>query len=181
MDAPAPCHEGEYQPSTGQTLCLVCPAGSFCHKLALTDVGGLCPEGYYCIAGTINSMGFRCPQGSYCPLGDPLSPIICPAGSYCEGIGAAAITDFCLAGYYCPTTGFTVGNSLGYMCPRGYYCPVGTVTQTPCPIGTYGPVLGADVLTDCLACPANRICNVLGLATPLSTCPAGVYCNPDGT
>ncbi len=67
------------------------------------------------------------------------------------------------------------------MCPRGSYCPAGIATPTPCLAGTYGPILGADDATDCKACPLNKICNVAGLAAPLSTCPAGKYCDPDGT
>ena len=51
------------------------------------------------------------------------------------------------------------------------------MTPTPCAVGTYGPVLGADDSTDCKACPLNKICNVAGLAAPLSTCPAGKYCD----
>ena len=48
----------------------------------------------------------------------------------------------------------------------------------PCPIGTYNALTARTTLTDCLACPAGKACERLGLSdtSTLPDCAAGYFC-----
>jgi hypothetical protein len=89
----------------------------------------------------------------------------------------------CSGGYYCPGLGATTPDQ--NICPAGKYCPPGSITPTPCPIGTYGPSQGATDVTACIACPPGVFCSTTGLvavpSTTTNNCAAGYYCDPAST
>lgn len=63
------------------------------------------------------------------------------------------------------------------LCPIGMYCPANSETYTPCPVGTYNPVLGGtSLLTHCLPCAPGRYCASKGLSAPTGDCNAGYFC-----
>ena len=59
-------------------------------------------------------------------------------------------------------------------CTKGYFCNSQSVTPQPCPIGTFGTVLGASTAAECTNCPMGSYCNVAGMTASLP-CPAGSY------
>eukprot|EP00704_Kipferlia_bialata_P000894 g894.t1 len=185
------CVPGEYQPSTGQSECITCPAGYYCVTGSTTYVGSKCDPGHYCPEGSSTATENACPAGTYYTTtgNDSLAHCIdCPPGKYCEGSACLTPTDVCTQGYYC-TLAATVSTPLdddtqgGNICPAGSYCPAGASTATTCPAGKYCPTTGLydpDTLDDCLA---GYIC--YGGSTTDSPddggvtgepCPSGGYC-----
>ena len=174
-----PCPPGYYI-NTATDACEICPLGTFCDQYGVvsTTSARACPPGFYCYqTGILNFQALICEPGYYCPGGS--LRIKCPAGSYCSGYGSSAVTGQCEAGYYCmegaqvqnPTD-----NTQGNMCPTGSYCIAGVSSSTPCPMGTYNDKKGASNSSFCLQCPSNKVCSVLGLSEPLTSCPGGYYC-----
>lgn len=85
---PEPCVQGTYQNSTGQKVCLSCPAGFFC--AGNTTVPDICPPGYFCplnsYAGTTNA----CPVGTFNNLTgqwEEKDCVTCTSGFYCNKKG----------------------------------------------------------------------------------------------
>lgn len=58
-------------------------------------------------------------------------------------------------------------------CPTGFYCTENNTLATPCPPGTYNPLLGQESIDSCLACPFNSYCPE-GSNTTID-CPAGTW------
>ncbi|KAL0230075.1 hypothetical protein PCE1_003639 [Barthelona sp. PCE] len=180
------CEDGFYQPSTGQSSCLECPAGSKCPDKDSAPVQ--CADGFYSNAGamtcTVCSAGTYCPAGAtteqacdpgYYSLGNVATCTICPAGSRCPDMdtsptpclagekssaGATACTG-CSSGYYNTAS----GQSSCTICPAGSKCPVASDPAIQCSAGTYSSA-GATTCLDCTAgyeCPtgasAELICS----------------------
>ena len=64
------------------------------------------------------------------------------------------------------------------LCPEGHTCAAGAIAPTPCPIGTYNPLVGQ---TSCKPCPAGLFCDELGMSQDTfdfndKECYAGYYC-----
>lgn len=64
------------------------------------------------------------------------TPLPCPNGKFMNRTGYDYCFD-CPAGYYCTNAQEPL------LCTKGYYCPGNTTADlSPCPRGTYNPVLG---------------------------------------
>lgn len=95
---PVPCSEGTYQHQTGQSICLSCPAGKYCDKLAITSAEIAvrdCAAGHYCPGSTkvekpikTSQNGKLCSSQFYCPTGT-VSELSCPPGYYDDRKGLA--------------------------------------------------------------------------------------------
>lgn len=189
MPAPIACPPGQYKSYGVHTTCTDCPAGYYCSDYGIQgpqdttngplDANWKCPAGFYCPAKTSDYQGYFCTPGYYCPL-QSSAMIPCEAGKYCQGYHLSASSGDCEAGYLClgkatkPNPDDQDGT--GYQCPTGYYCLEGGSATIPCPIGTYNDKSGASSLSYCLACPAGKVCQTLGLSTPTTACDAGFYC-----
>jgi len=181
MSKPQICLEGTFQDTTGQTGCKPCTDGKYCDRTAM-EAESVCPAGYYCIAGSTTPRSSICEPGYYCPQGSS-AKLPCPAGKYCADYGLDAPSGDCEPGYVC--TGLAkVPNptdiTTGYICPAGYYCPDG-ITKTACDLGKFNQFTGSSSSADCIDCLVGQICNSVGLAYPITPCPAGKYCLADGT
>jgi hypothetical protein len=101
-------------------------------------------------------------------------PTPCPRGTFNPVHGSAFFESCqpCRAGKWCNRTGIVDDTHLD--CPAGFYCMRGTQDATPCPAGTYSPILGATSVKECLPCPAHYAC-ASGSTLPLA-CQGGFYC-----
>tara|TARA_B110000444_G_scaffold116059_1_gene109314 strand:- start:2106 stop:3023 length:918 start_codon:yes stop_codon:yes gene_type:complete len=146
--AKSECGNGQYQPNTGRTSCLSCPANAS-HKLTGSTGIGDCTAlaGYYGSGSTIQ----ECSAGYYCPIG-ATSETACPgrATSSTSSAGSDSISDCtALAGYYRSGN----GNSISFhQCGEGNYCPIGATSETACPSYTTSPVASTTV-TACVPNP----------------------------
>ena len=175
---PTACPAGSYNPNTQRTdssACLACDPGNYCNSTGLSSMTGSCDEGYYCIssasssAPTDGTTGNICPEGSYCPLGSS-QHLFCPNGTYTNHTGAAACYD-CPAGYYC------VNRDRADLCLPGFYCPDRTgANLQACPAGTYNPVYGLSMESQCTQCDGGKYCLTPGLSAVSGDCTAGYYC-----
>lgn len=59
---PAPCHQGEYQPSLGSDTCLSCPPGFHCPHPGIR-MPRLCPAHAYCPTGKPRALKSPCIPG----------------------------------------------------------------------------------------------------------------------
>ena len=152
-----------------------------------------CPEGYYCPAQTVivNNEEVPCDPGYYSAIsaaGSVEDCIECPVGKYCVGAKDEPDGD-CDAGYFCPkrqsqatfTAEYEFGADDGGQCPAGHYCEAGTLSPTPCPVGTYSDTTQNDNIDDCIACPGGFYCDEVGLTTQIinarnKKCDAGYFC-----
>ena len=200
-EGPVTCPDSQYS-TAGSTSCLVVPAGfvktgggtiSKCtsgqYYVPATSIAAAgcatCEVNYYCPSVTLTHI--PCPPGTYSDSTGATSCTVCEAGSYCPGISAKdtcpsgtysragqSKCNPCQAGYRCINTGST--DPATDPCPAGNYCPInnGVVSQETCPVSTYQPLEARTSLTDCIACPAGKICPDAANA-PLD-CPAGFFC-----
>ncbi len=175
--APQPCLPGTYSDTTGMKAtseCKPCTAGSYCIGEVLNGVSGSCLAGYYCPTGpTVGSKTQKevaADPGHYTLTGAS-TETACAAGTYTPDY-ASSVCGSCPAGYYCPSTGnagvFTI-------CTTGNYCPAGSSAVTNCPAGTYNPIQGLQMASDCTSCPPGKYC-LAGASTPTGSCSAGYYC-----
>ena len=90
--------------------------------------------------------------------------------------GLDAVTDVCMAGYYCPgEANVTVPDPTEFECPIGYYCPENSAQPIGCSPGSYQPETGKDF---CINCPAGFYCHSATVPDP-TDCPPYHYC-PEG-
>ena len=84
----------------------------------------------------------------------------------------------CLAGSYCISN-----TTIPTPCPAGSYCPILTerATQYQCPRGTFSNVTGLHNVTQCTPCTAGYYCNSMGLTAPVGQCEAGYFCGGGST
>ena len=105
----------------------------------------------------------------------------CPAGTYSGSYYATTPYDClpCPRGYGCVAHS-TPQSIVAALCQAGYYCPRGskTITEVPCPAGTYRSTTKGKKIEDCYPCPNGKFCVSASIST--ATCPAGYYC-PLGT
>ena len=132
-----------------------------------------CQAGYYCSEGTKSPTpaDHFCPPGTYSPRTDLIEAsqcYDCPAGKWCapkceDGVcvGLSEPGPDCDAGYYCPARSSTA---------RG---GGGSLTERPCPPGTYSSTTGLKARTECQVCPLGQYCE--GAETPRQDCPPGTY------
>ncbi|GMF50831.1 unnamed protein product [Phytophthora fragariaefolia] len=166
---PAPCSAGTYGASEGlsDASCSgVCPVGYACPEGTGSATTWPCEQGTFCPAGSAKPRTPRrgthvvdvrateevaCPVGSFCsPDEAPGSSRLCPGGTFgnVTGLGSAACSGPCLAGYYCPrgstsATQLTCGGV-------DVFCPTGSAFPTQVSPGHYtvgGVVLAKGSLT----------------------------------
>ena len=162
------CNTGYFSPS-GNTMCSLCPTGSFSASVNSTACT-VCPTGSYNTAAG-SSACTVCPAGSYVTGNSACT--VCPAGSYNAVAGSSACTT-CPAGSYnavagssdctvCPAGSYVTGSSACTVCPAGSYNAVaGSSTCTTCPQGAYSIGSGA---TACNLCAAGSASAVSGAST----------------
>jgi len=141
MTAPNPCPVGYYCPigTSGSDNKVKCPAGTFSNDLNLSEVGEClpCPPGKYCLEGTSNPSANKCTAGFYCVKG---------SGEQSPG-----------------TNTYQIGSEINGKCPKGFYCPEETESPIPCPVGTYNPDESKTDASECVACPAGKYCDEVGI------------------
>lgn len=171
------CAIGTYQPNTGQSTCINCPAGYLCATTNLqapTD----CPTGKYCPAKT-NAGSYAgsvdCPAGTYGDRinigGASTNCIPCPPGKWCSaGLTAKSQAQDCAATFFCPygstaangySNTYEFGKAASGLCPPGYTCAAGTTAPTPCAVGTFQVAAGS---TACNQCTAGYYCDEKGMS-----------------
>ena len=92
-------------------------------KVTLAQCNASCTPGYYCDSASLSTTFAICGVGSYSASNaTTCSP--CPPGTYgaSQGLGTAACSGNCTAGYYC-TAGSTTPTLMG--CPPGQYSQSG--------------------------------------------------------
>lgn len=136
--------------------------------------GDVCSRGSFC-EGAVSSMK-TCYPGYYCP--DPLmkahdATLKCRLGFYCKA-GAYSMTPGNPWYFPNPTTS---PDKTGDICRKGNYCPENSSKQFTCEPGKFMPYEMAALVTECIACPDGKYCDVSGIYD-LSTkdCDAGYYC-----
>ena len=200
-EGPQECPVGYYQPNEGQGSCIACPAGYLCTDLGYSTSVAVpplrpveCPGGKYCPAQsqTENNQEKPCDPGYYSAItgaGSVEDCIECPVGKYRAG-GLDQPDGDCDAGYFCPkrqstatfTDTYEFGSSEGGRCPAGHYCEIGTLSPTPCPVGTYSNTAqNSDPATDCKPCLGGYYCDEVGLTEVIikarnKVCDAGYFC-----
>ena len=178
--SPIPCQPGHYANSTGNSQCLQCSEGFYCHvDISVSPV--ICPLGHYCPQGSgLNYMA--CPRGTIgtrtgLTAESECEP--CPAGEYCELSGQSTSNGSCSAGFYCTSGAASPTPELSDTtgpCSTGHYCPEHSVLPTSCPRGTYSSSELNQAITDCLPCSPGAYCDSSGLSSPSGLCAAGWYC-----
>lgn len=201
--APIPCPDTQYQPSTGQAVCLSCTAGNYCVNAAADP--SPCPLNYYCPPATGNPL--VCPDGFYgvkTSISSTDECAACPAGKYClhgEVYGNCSAGFICYMGMYSTTPAeINSTRQLGGACPPNHFCLEGVIEPQICPNETYHPNFGAAVHSACIPIPAEpghyRVLdthikykcppttyNPITGATNISAClpcPAGYLCSDEG-
>ena len=162
---PRPCLAGSYTNTSGQSVCLPCPAGFFCTSGTSDFVASPCPAGYFCLQGTPHASEYPCPSGTFSArtriqrMADCAS---CPAGQFCRGVGLTAPTGNCTAGWHCREGAKTAipAPENGRQCLVGEFCPSGTTAPINCTSGMY--------------------CDQPGLSQPAGSCDEGYFC-PSGS
>eukprot|EP00750_Incisomonas_marina_P016607 INCI19214.1.p1 GENE.INCI19214.1~~INCI19214.1.p1 ORF type:complete len:6126 (+),score=1170.25 INCI19214.1:309-18686(+) len=154
--APVPCRGGTYQPNAATNVCDECPAGNFCPLNSVEPT--------------------PCIVGHYCPASVE-APLVCPDGSHSNVTGAATCTE-CPPGYYCDSRDGSESLVNGTLCTAGYYCPFNTsfASRVACPVGTYGPVTGLALESQCTVCDPGAFCDTLAATSVAGNCQAGYYC-----
>lgn len=146
-----------------------------------------CPAGYFCPEGSslYDQTSQKPPAGSYNEKGQEAA-MTCALGTFTKVAGQSVCT-FCEQGFWCRTIGLA-DPATDAICPAGFYCSsyskIVTTNSLPyhremCPEGTYQAGVSMTSLSDCLACPAGKACEIKGdatAATSLPDCAAGFFC-----
>jgi len=184
-----PCAPGTYQPSTGQSSCLSCPAGRYCADSGRSEAATSlpsCDDGFECKGGADNpkpndgGTGGLCPVGHQCTVGTATA---CAAGTYASVTGLSACTT-CPLGHYC-----AAGSSTPTACASEKYCPAGSADVTDATAGTSGPqdcpagtlalssARSVESPSQCKPCTAGMYCDgTVGSNKATGFCDAGYYC-----
>jgi hypothetical protein len=143
------CPPGYFAEGRGNSLCTICPAGSFCPETCENQPSTPLPcragsfshpgqeECDSCSAGSYSGANathcLSCPPGHFCPPGSA-NPIPCPGGWM--SVGAAGSCSPCLPGTYsaCNATACT-------LCPPGAFCGNTSAEPSLCPSGSFAPGL----------------------------------------
>lgn len=125
--APSECAAGTYQPSQGQSECLLARVGHY-----VSDTGQI--------------TDLICPLGTYRAETGRTSCVDAPAGTYVSVTGAQAASN-CLVGTFSSSTRSTSC----IPAPANFYvATVAATSATACPSG-YTSDAGSDAATDCIA------------------------------
>lgn len=201
------CPSGKW--CTGGEIKGDCLAGHICSAGAVCAAPGMhveCPNAIVFVEGSRKVWNSRCPAGSYCPEGTP-NPIECPAGTYLSNTSDSWPGRYICDCIHCaPGEMCKVGSPEPEPCPQGYFC-LGTYASsldplvdcasntscgvyslpTPCPGGTYNPLMNQTTLVSCLPCgavPFTGVVEYQGYYCPglnnsrQEICPPGHFCLP---
>ncbi|OQS00484.1 hypothetical protein THRCLA_05945, partial [Thraustotheca clavata] len=186
---PTACYPGTYQPSIGQSYCVLCPLGSICPGWNNT-APQFCPAGFVCSSLGLSHPVQLCPAGFYCNEGtwtldpselSPLRPYPCEPGTFCLGgvkaaltidwlpnvIAGATASQTCTEGSFC-----LEGTMEATLCYPGHYCPPGATFPVITPPGTFSSDNGA--VAPMLCFPGTFA--VFASSTNCQVCPAGYTC-----
>ena len=180
------CGLGNYQPDTGQSVCVACPAGKYCSTTG-TSVPFNCSAGSFrsTVGGAAQAECDDCPKGQYCPAGATV-PVncdvgyyqammgqgqcsACPKGQYCELAGTITPIN-CAAGSFRASDGGTTQADCS-ACSQGHYCVAGVSQGSNCGQGSFQSAMGQS---QCEPCPAGKYCPSTTTVTPLD-CAAGTF------
>lgn len=159
------------------------PAAGDCHSAdgKVSYKCGPCPKGNYCPGD--KGLPVKCPIGTYAPATGyqyKAQCVACDPGYYCNEPGQDSEKGPCHAGFYCNGSSevFNPDGTTGWggPCTPGHYCQEGSISETPCPGGSFANV---SRMSACLPCPAGYYCDI-GASVPVE-CPAGHYCPENST
>jgi len=107
----------------------------------------------------------------------------CTPGEWMPTSGA--FKDDVMGCYLCPAQYFGTAKDLtteacSDICPIGHFCGEGTADPTPCAKGTFMPLLGASLASDCLNCPRGQYQSNSGQAKCID-CSHGTYSSETGS
>ncbi|RUS80256.1 hypothetical protein EGW08_011985, partial [Elysia chlorotica] len=185
-DFPIACPAGSFQDLTNQAGCKDCPEGYFCPSNTSDYTPNVCPAGYYCEVNTTDQFSLPCPAGTFNPVTQRVSVAECQPctpGTYCQGVGNAAPTGNCSAGWYCINGSSQAQTTInGGECQPGFFCPEGSDAMQECTPGSYCQTAGLDAPTG--LCDAGYYCPLGSSSVTQVVCPVGHYCeqgsnNPD--
>ena len=162
-----PYQRGMYQPNSGQTECIIAPAGTYIQygqtspttcpsgtwSAGASEACMECPPGYICPDKT-KPLIIPCLRGTYNLLWNQVSCVTCEAGYQCVGEQRSA----------CPTFRYSL-SGWGYCLPSpaGYYIPSGDNSYiVACPAGTYAIYGSGDSTlgsSSCKTCPVGHSCS----------------------
>ena len=172
------CPRNYYNPTPGQTSCLLCPFNTTttgqtfattCQKCA--SATGCCQPGTY-LKNSSDQFCTPCSFGSYNANQDQTSCTACGAGTYTTSSGTVYAYNCisCSAGTY--SSSVQQEATLCMVCSIGTFASqLGAAECSMCGIGTYGSQLGA---TACIACETGKYVNQTGSSLCIS-CPIGYY------
>jgi hypothetical protein len=139
--APSDCGVGTYQPSQGQSECLLGRTGHY-----VSDIG--------------QTTDLACPVGTYRLEQGQASCLDAPAGTYVSVTGAQASNN-CLAGTFSASTRST---SCVVAQANFYVDTIAATAATACP-ATYTSPAGSDSATDCIAPVVSQTPSVVAAPT----------------
>lgn len=179
-----------------------CVAGTFSRHYStessgITSLGGNAVE-----LGVKSEFPYceTCTAGYSCPDDGMIEPIpcgtgkfstsgerdcaICPAGYFCDS-NTTTFTSLnqsqrCPAGLYCPEGTAVTPHLDTHACISGHYCPEATPVYKECTPGTYMNRTAAEVVTDCVVCPAGYWCPSATITWIYTECKEGHFC-PEGS
>jgi len=172
---PIGCPPGTFRATPGAKTsgdCTPCTSTKYCPNRAMTAVGTDCPAGYYCPTGTAADKKFPCEPGYKCPGGSN-NQVLCEDNKYQPLPVQGGCLD-CPARFFCKNTDAT-DSVWPKICPIGKYCPAAT-QPIDCPAGTFGPVTGLAMESECYSCLPGKMCLTAGLTEAVTPCAAGYYC-----
>jgi len=180
-----PCLPQTYNPDYGANTCKPCPLeftyqclecsqGAYSNKRGVSKVEE-CDPCQIGSAASANPVGcLPCKPGSYNDIPGQAECKLCPPNTYNPDEGLAGASDCvpCEQGKYSEA-----GSATCLLCPKGYYYGIPDLC-TPCPEGTYNPVDGNTIETECLPCAIEEYS---GLASAKCLpCPRGYYNDGQG-
>lgn len=124
--------------------------------------------------------GHACPLYKYCPKGTTKALDI-PRGTMQELYARGSLIDAIQmpAGRYSLDQSPTDPPYVTTVCPVGHYCPKGSFTPVPCPTGYFRDNINGQDADACGLCPAGTYCDNEGTEIP-TPCDAGHFC-PEGS
>jgi hypothetical protein len=162
MTQPYKCLPGYYTPNTGNIICTICPAGSYCtgganpipspsgsYSLLGASIPTYCPSGSWSTStgATSSSTCVSCSVGNYCLGGNNITP--CPSNTYLSTTGSSSIRS-CLS---CINGMSSVSGSSSCVCGPGNYflssSKTGSLICTLCSAGSISTTFSATYCTKC--------------------------------